>query len=425
MGGFVRQDSAARGTEHGGRSAHFGRTGVWFIGARGSVATTAALGLAAIAGGLAEATGCVTGRDVFRSVPLPGFADIVVGGHDISEVPVPKRAEGLVEAGMVPAQLLEAVRPALESADAQVRRGYQPDGHEESQAGAAARLAADIADFRERNGLARVIVVDVASTEPLPAPEPEFEDLALLEAALADPGRQVLPASSIAAYAAVLAGAPYVSFTPSAAMGLPVLRALAAERGLPTAGQDGKTGQTWLRSVLAPAFAARGLRVLSWAGSNLLGGGDGATLADPQKVGSKLASKNRGLRELTGGAATPLHIDNVPDLGETKVAWDHINVEGFLGSRITLQTTWTAYDSMLAAPLVLDLVRLMALAHAAGESGEIGALGFFFKDPWGSDVHAFADQSRDLLAWAEAAAAKLPAPPPDPAPRTPAAGSSR
>ncbi|WP_369824659.1 inositol-3-phosphate synthase [Cellulosimicrobium sp. CUA-896] len=264
-------------------------------------------------------------------------------------------------------------------------------------------------EFRDRHGLARVVVVDLASTEPLPEPVPEFADRALLEAALADPARAVLPPSSLTAYAALLAGAPYAGFTPSASMYLPVLVDLAAERGVPVAGQDGKTGQTWLRTVLAPAFAARGLRVLSWAGTNLLGGGDGATLADPEAVRSKLASKTRGLHDLTGSDVTPLHIDNVPDLGDIKVAWDHVHVQGFLGSRLTLQTTWSAYDSMLAAPLVLDLGRLLALADAAGYAGPVPQLGFFFKDPWGSDVHDVASQTLALADWVREASARVAA----------------
>ncbi len=215
------------------------------------------------------------------------------------------------------------------------------------------------------------------------------------------------------AYAALLAGAPFAEFTPSASMHLPVLLELAAERGVPVAGQDGKTGQTWLRTILAPAFAARGLRVLSWAGANLLGGGDGATLADPEAVQSKLVSKSRGLQDLTGSQVTPLHIDNVPDLGDIKVAWDHVHVEGFLGSRLTLQTTWSAYDSMLAAPLVLDLARLLALADAAGYAGPVPALGFFFKDPWASDVHDFAAQTVALADWVREAAARVGAAPAD------------
>ncbi|GHD04811.1 inositol-3-phosphate synthase [Zhihengliuella salsuginis] len=386
-----------------------GRTGIWLIGARGSVATTAAAGLAAISGGLAPATGCVTVQEPFGSVRLPAFADLVVGGHDISDVSMAKRAELLVEAGMLPLHLMESVRTQLDEADARVRPGYDPAAASGSQADAARRMARDIADFKDANGLERVVVIDVASTEAPVEPLPEFTDAALLLEALEDPARAVLPPSSLGAYAAVLAGSPYVCFTPSAALGVPALGELAAGHGVPTAGQDGKTGQTWLRSVIAPAFAARGLRVLSWAGANLLGGGDGATLSDPEAVAGKLQSKNRGLQELTGGAATPLHIDNVQDLGETKVAWDHINVEGFLGSRLSLQTTWTAFDSMLAAPMVLDLARLMALAQAAGETGHIGALGFFFKDPWGSDEHSFAEQTRVLAEWAQSASSRLPA----------------
>lgn len=385
----------------------YGRTGLWLIGARGSVATTATAGLAAIAAGLADATGCVTAQEQFGGVDLPDFAGIVVGGHDISDVCMAKRAEALVASGMLPPHLLESVRSQLVDTDQRVRPGYNPAQKSESQADVARRLAADILDFKNSNRLERVIVLDVASSEAPLQPIAEFADADLLLAALEDPARSVLPPSSVSAYAAVLAGSPYVCFTPSPALNVPALRELAARHQIPTAGQDGKTGQTWLRSVLAPAFAARGLRVLSWAGTNLLGGGDGATLADPLAVAGKLQSKNRGLQELTGGAVTPLHIDNVQDLGETKVAWDHINVEGFLGSRLTLQTTWSAYDSMLAAPMVLDLARLMALAHAAGEKGNVGALGFFFKDPWGSDEHSFASQTHNLVEWAKTASAKL------------------
>jgi myo-inositol-1-phosphate synthase len=387
----------------------YGKTGIWLIGARGSVATTAAVGLAAISAGLANAIGCVTEHETFDDVALPDFTDLVVGGHDISDVCMTKRAEALVEAGMLPLHLLESVRSQLMETDQRVRPGYNTAQKSESQAQVARRLAQDIKDFARSNSLERVIVLDVASTEAPVEPIPEFSDADLLLAALEDPARTVLPASSVSAYAAVLAGSPYICFTPSTALNPPALQELAARHRVPTAGQDGKTGQTWLRSVLAPAFAARGLRVLSWAGTNLLGGGDGATLADPQAVEGKLQSKNRGLRELTGGAVTPLHIDNVQDLGETKVAWDHINVEGFLGSRLTLQTTWSAYDSMLAAPMVLDLSRLMALAHAAGEEGHVGALGFFFKDPWGSDEHSFANQTSNLVAWAKTASTKLSA----------------
>ncbi|MBE1878012.1 inositol-3-phosphate synthase [Myceligenerans pegani] len=404
-------DTHANTSARTGRPGPAGRpaTGLWLIGARGSVATTATLGLAALAGGHASPTGCVTARPGLATDALPDFEGIVVGGHDVSTCPLPKRAEALADAGMLPPHLVTLTRDALEAADAEVRPGHDPARPEGSGQVTAERLAADIVAFRERHGLERVVVVDVASTEPLPDPIPEHDDAGLLLAALADPDRAPLPPSSLYAYAAILAGAPYAAFTPSASAALPALVRLARERGVPVAGQDGKTGQTWLRTVLAPAMAARNLRVLSWSGTNLLGGGDGATLADPDAVGSKLGSKSRGLRAVTGTDTTPLHIDYVPDLGDVKVAWDHVHVEGFLGSRLTLQTTWSAYDSMLAAPLVLDLARLLALAHAAGLAGPVPELGFFFKDPWGSDVHDAAAQDRMLDDWVRRTAARVDA----------------
>ncbi|MFF2277144.1 inositol-3-phosphate synthase [Agromyces sp. NPDC058126] len=384
-----------------------GRVGLWLIGARGSVATTVAVGVHAIAAGVAPATGCTTAGPALAGAPLPGFGEIVLGGHDVSTTPLVDRAEALAASGMLPPAVVAAVREALAGTDAEIRPGYDPVAQPGGQGDAVHRLASDIVAFRERHGLAHVTVVDVSSTEALPDDRPEFHDAEALAAALADPGLALLPPSSIAALAAVEAGAAYACFTPSAGLALPALRSIAEPR-IPFAGQDGKTGETLLRTVLGPMFTERGMRVLSWAGTNLLGGGDGQTLADPEAVRSKLASKTRGLRSLVGEhVVAPLHIDNVPDLGDVKTAWDHVHAEGFLSSRITLQTTWTAYDSMLAAPLVIDLARLLSLAGAAGIRGVVPALGGFFKDPWGSEVHAFADQAAALRSWVDDATTRL------------------
>ncbi|MEU6133015.1 inositol-3-phosphate synthase [Saccharopolyspora sp. NPDC047091] len=313
-----------------------------------------------------------------------------------------------------------AVAPQLSAVESELRPGFDPAARSESGAAAVARLAGDLSAFARRHALERVVVVDVASTEP-PWPDgARLADAAALDAALeAAPGpgsgpasgsgsgsasAGPVPASVVAACAAVRAGCPFVEFTPSTGIAVPALRALAQERGLPYAGGDGKTGETLLRTALAPVFAERALAVRSWAGTNLLGGGDGATLADPGTAASKLASKSRGLHALLGeDVAAPLHIDNVPDLGQTKVAWDHVRAEGFLGSAVTLQLTWSACDSALAAPLVLDLTRLVALAHRAGCSGPLTALGCFFKDPFGAggdpERHRFDHQVRELHDW--------------------------
>ncbi|MQY05970.1 inositol-3-phosphate synthase [Actinomadura macrotermitis] len=375
--------------------------GVWLVGARGSVATTAVAGAAALRAGLAPPAGCVTESPAFQGAGLPPLGELVFGGHDVVATPLPKRAEELVRGGVVPAPLLEAVRADLEAADAEIRPGLGGwDGGARSRRADVARLVADIAGFRERHGLDRVVVINVASTEPPCARQPEHGDLAALERAMDEPGAGPLPPSSLYAYAALSAGCGYVDFTPSAGARLPALDELARTRGLPYAGSDAKTGETLVKTALAPMFADRALEVRSWSGTNLLGGGDGATLADPAARRSKTASKDRALREILGGPVEgETHIDHVQAMGEWKTAWDHVVFEGFLGARMTLQFTWQGCDSALAAPLVLDLARLVARAHEAGESGALPALAFFFKDPVGTDEHRVSAQYDLLHTW--------------------------
>lgn len=391
-----------------GAESSDGRVGLWLIGARGSIGVTTAIGLAAIAQGRADLTGCVTATPELSELPLLDVTRIVLGGHDVTATPVATKAAQLSAHGMIPPRFVEAASAELAALEDEIRPGVTAyEGT--SQEAQVARLAADIADFQARHDLARVIVIDVSSTEALPADRPEFHDAATLATALTRQAGGTLPPSSLYALAAIRARAPLGCFTPSTSIALPALTEQAAAV-IPYAGQDGKTGQTLLRTALAPMLTRRGFQVLSWAGANVLGGGDGATLADPLMVRSKLDSKNRGLRALIGeSAATPLHIDNVPDLGDIKTAWDHVHAEGFLGSRITLQTIWTAYDSMLAAPLVIDLVRLLDLADRTGVRGPVGELGFFFKDPWGSELHDYALQAEALYAWARERAALVTA----------------
>jgi myo-inositol-1-phosphate synthase len=380
------------------------RTGLWLIGARGSVATTATVGLLALRAGLVEPIGCVTEYPPLAGVVLPSWHDLVVGGHDIVGMPLDKRAELLAEGGVLPHRLLSGTRAELRAVEAELRPGYHPASHRGPQIQAAHRLADDLRCFRERHGLARVVVVNVASTEPVVPAQPEHTDLDALEVALDDPGAAVLPPSALAAYAALQAGCGFVDFTPSAGARFPALIQLARQRRLPLAGSDGKTGETLVKAVLAPMFVDRALRVRSWAGTNLLGGGDGATLGHPGSASSKLASKACAVSALLGDEVTaPVHIDNVPDLGDWKTAWDHISFTGFLGVRMTLQFTWTGCDSALAAPLVLDLARLTAAGQAAGCGGPLPALAFFFKDPMtgGEPVpHGLAEQAAVLHRWA-------------------------
>jgi myo-inositol-1-phosphate synthase len=374
---------------------------VWLVGARGSVAVTSIVGALALRAGLAEPIGCVTEHPALRAAGggtsgIPAYADLVFGGHDIALTPLVKKAEALAANGVVPARLVAALGDKLAAIEDDVR----PLPHGGTQAEAGVAFAADLANFRRRHALDRLVVVNVASTEPAVPAHPAHERLDALRAALIEP-ELLLPSSSLAAYAAFSAGCSFVDFTPSTGARLPALAELAAEQRVPYAGNDGKTGETLLKSVLAPMFAMRNLAVRSWSGYNVLGGGDGATLAEPAANAAKSASKHRVLPETLGYQPQGhTRIEYVPYVGDFKIAWDLVTFTGFLGTPMRMEFTWHGCDSALAAPLVLDIARLVSAAHRAGRVGPLTELAFFFKDPLdraGTKVsHALADQWRAL-----------------------------
>ncbi len=353
-------------------------TGLWLIGASGNVATTVAVGLAALRRGLVGATGLVTELPGISDLDLVPLGELVLGGCDLREPDVMARADRMAEVDRVLSpRLVDAVRPDLEAFAAAIAPGIPG-----AAAGAVDQVQAALRRFGERHGVDRIAVVNLASTE------------APLEGALvADPDQlwraiaqgAPIPASAVYAAAALDLGCAYVNFTPSTGSAMPAHDALAEERGAVHAGRDGKTGQTLLKSVLAPMFAGRHLRVLSWFGQNILGNDDGRNLADPAVRRSKERSKSQALPELLG--YTPdAHVDirYLPPLGDWKVAWDHILFEGFLGTRMTLELSWHGADSVLAAPLVLDLARLCDRAMRRGERGLLDYLAVFFKEPLGA-----------------------------------------
>jgi myo-inositol-1-phosphate synthase len=163
---------------------------------------------------------------------------------------------------------------------------------------------------------------------------------------------------------------------------VPSLERRALDLGIPYMGNDGKTGETLVKSVLAPLFAMRNLEVLSWVGQNILGNRDGAVLNDPATRQSKIKSKDGLVARIVGGTpTTKVGIDYVPSLDDWKVAWDYIHFRGFLGTKMSLQFSWCGSDSILAAPLIIDLARFAALEHSRGAAGPMDHLAFFFKDP--------------------------------------------
>lgn len=387
------------------------------MGARGSISTCLGYGLSGLREGLIEPTGVVTAIEPLSRLPLAGFDEIHLGGHDI--VRASETAEHLVRHGVLRPDLAAAGSTDAAAFEARIRPGVL-DGPDVGMAdldpesvglgGLPQReqiehLAADLAAFRDALELDRVVVVCLASTESWREGREEWERLEDLDDAL-DRDAADLPASSLYAYAAFKSAAPFVNFTPNRGARLPALRELARRENLPHCGNDGKTGETLLKTALAPMFAKRALRVLSWQGYNMLGNKDGETLADPDRRESKQRSKDEGLRAILPGddLHSQVNIDFVPSLHDWKTAFDFVHFEGFLGARMSLQFTWQGSDSALAAPLVLDLARLADLAAGRGEVGEMEHVACYFKSPLTArdeTDHDFHNQFRGLMEYAD------------------------
>jgi myo-inositol-1-phosphate synthase len=339
----------------------------------------------------------------------------VLGGHDIRASNFLSAAQELrTRANVFNDQMLAVCAPELDAWSANLRPGivYRPNpaitalaDRSEMRPARTAREAidaiqADLKDFRLAHQLDQVIVVNAASTEPPFVPGEEHQSLESLLPGLDRSAPAALPTSSVYAFAAIDAGYAYVNLTPSRGATLPALEELARKRAVPHAGQDLKTGETLLKSVLAPMFARRNLRVLSWVGHNILGNRDGQVLNDPENKASKVKSKDQLLAALLGYKPQSLvSIEFIESLDDWKTAWDHIHFEGFLGAKMMLQFTWQGCDSLLAAPLVIDLARLAALAERRGESGPMRHTACFFKSPVGVTEHDFGKQFLELEAY--------------------------
>lgn len=388
---------------------------MWIVGARGAVATCVAYGAWGLRAGLLEPIGLATERAPFTRLPLRSPDDLIFGGHEISLGDLSSSASELVRHGVLPMDLVAASAAEAAALDARIRPGAldvadvgRADLDPEVTALCAAhprskveRLAADVTAFRVEHGLERVIVVNLASTETWADERESWHDLAAFERAL-DRGED-FPASCLYARAAFESGSPFVNFTPNRGSSIAALRQLARERNLPHCGNDGKTGETLVKTVLAPMFVARALRVLSWQGYNMLGNRDGAVLSDPIRRESKLRNKDAPLHAILDdeNLHTGVGIDFVPSLHDWKTAMDFVHFQGFLGAKMSLQFTWSGSDSALAAPLVIDLVRLADFACARGESGEMAHTACFFKSPIAGGTHDFHAQFARLIEYAE------------------------
>jgi len=391
-----------------------GPVGLWLVGARGAISTCVAYGLAGMVEGMLEPVGLISECEPYRDLPLVPLENLVLGGHDVCTRSLHDSAAELARSGVLPPGLVEAAANRAAAFDSCIMPGLLdgPDvGFADLDPRSAelgsmqpreqiARLEEDLRFFREDHECAAVVVANVASTESWREDHDEWKTLAAFEKALDEGTPQ--PASVIYAYAALSSGCPYVNFTPSRGASVPALIEFAKLRGLPHCGNDGKTGETLLKTVLAPMFKARALKVLAWQGYNMLGNRDGEILKDASHRQSKLLNKDEALRSILEDSETHTHvgIDFVPSLTDWKTAWDFVHFEGFLGAQMSLQFTWAGSDSALAAPLVIDLVRFAALSLARGEKGVMKHVASFFKAPLSGGTHDFSEQFRALNRYA-------------------------
>jgi myo-inositol-1-phosphate synthase len=364
-----------------------GSLGVWLVGAGGNVAVTVVAGLAALKKGLTDHIGLCTEAAPLQSLQFASFDKMVVGGHEIRPADPKAVLERLTALDRVlDTRFQSEVEGDLDHYQKAIRLGAEVGSDYQ-------RLCDDIRTFQQEHDLNAVVVINVASTEAVGDPLPVTES-ALRRAA----DDNTLPISSVYALAALDAGAAYVNFTPSTGSKGAVFDSLFLDRGLVHAGRDGKTGETLLKAALLPMFAARNLRVESWFGQNILGNADGRSLQEPGAKSAKQNTKSALVEGILGyQPAGTVGIDYVEPLGDWKVAWDHVLFRGFLGTQMNLQLTWQGADSVLAAPLVIDLARICDFCMRRGDAGLLPELGFFFKEPMGGEEHALMRQYENLL----------------------------
>ncbi len=385
------------------------KTGVWLIGAYGDIATTLIVGSQAIRMGMASNTGLVTSLNPLDKLDLIDMKQLVFGGHDVVDRTLFQQVQSIsIQSRTFSTELVHKLEPQLAAIDKNIyplpELAWQPsapDSHLPSLKTLNERLRKLIRSFIQVHSLDRVIIFNLASAEPYLALNEDHAQLDAFESLLENDRKdQILP-SMLCAYVALQENCPFINFTPNLSISIGALKELAKQKQGLYYGNDGKTGETLVKTALAPMFAARNLRVLSWEGTNLLGNNDGQTLEEAENRKNKIHNKEASLNNILG---YPLHtgttINYVPSLGDWKTAWDLIHFQGFLDVPMSMQFTWQGCDSILAAPLVLDMIRLADYAARHDEYGPMHHLACFFKNPLEIEEHSLYKQYEMLLKYA-------------------------
>jgi len=381
--------------------------GIAVVGIGGAVGTTMAAGVELLKQGVTDKTGLPLADLAVDG--LADYHDIVFGGWDLFPDHLAKAAENhdvLSYKQFVAAEsTLREIKPWPAVGDPRFlslidgQNKIASSGHR----AVVEKLRKDVQAFKENCD--SVVVVNLASTEKLAVEGNEiFNSLASFETALDENSADISPAM-LYAYAAIAEGIPYGNFTPSVAADIPALIEFADEQGVPIAGKDGKTGQTFIKSVIAPALRSRALKVDGWFSTNILGNRDGLALSNAESLASKVKTKSSLLDDILGYEVE----DHIVDIryyrprGDNKEAWDNIDIRGFLGQPMQLKVNFLCKDSILAAPLAIEIARCLDLAQQRKEGGIQEQLSVFFKMPLVKNVdkpeQAFHKQEDILLAW--------------------------
>jgi myo-inositol-1-phosphate synthase len=375
----------------------------------GAVATTFIAGVESIRRGLNKPIGSLTQMATIRLgkrtehraplikefVPLAGLEDLVFAAWD----PIPddaltaaRKAGVLEESDLAPvADFLSSIKPLPAVFDQKyvtringtnVKKG-------KTKRDLAEQLRQDIRDFKSRQKLDRVVIVWCASTEIYIKPGPQHATIEQFEKAMERNDDAISP-SMLYAYAAIMEGVPFANGAPNLSVDTPALMQLAAQRGVPVAGKDFKTGQTWMKTVIAPGLKARMLGLAGWYSTNILGNRDGEVLDDPASFKTKEESKLSVLHTILQPEQYPdlykdfshvVRINYYPPRGDNKEGWDNIDIVGWLGYPMQIKVNFLCRDSILAAPIVLDLALFMDFAQRGGMRGIQEWLSFYFKSP--------------------------------------------
>ena len=385
-----------------------GKLGVLLPGL-GAVATTFIAGVEAVRRGLARPIGSLTQLNTIRLgkrteeraplirefVPLAGLDDLVFGAWD----PIPDDAfDSAMTASVLNPQHVEPLEDFLRTVapmpaafdTAYVKRLNGPNVKAgKNKRELAEQLREDIRTFKRTHGCERAVMVWCGSTEIFQRPGPAHQTLDAFEAAMEADDPAIAP-SMLYAYAAIMEGVPYANGAPNLSADFPALEEAAKERGVPIGGKDFKTGQTLMKTILAPGLKARMIGLEGWFSTNILGNRDGEVLDDPESFKTKEESKLGVLEhilqpdmypDLYGNFYHKVRINYYPPRGDNKEGWDNLDIVGWMGYPMQIKVDFLCRDSILAAPIVLDLALFLDLAQRSGLSGIQEWLSFYFKSP--------------------------------------------